>query len=101
MEDDTTQKILEAHAAILDNLAAGQATIAQSLQALIGVVQLQQDEGSQTSKALKELVAGVRAGQASAKAFRERADAAREKMMADLRAGEPPRLVPCLSIPAA
>ena len=91
MADDTTQKILEAHAAILDNLAAGQATIAQSLQALIGVVQLQQDEGGKMAKALVDLVAGVRVGQARAEAFRQEAKAARDKMMADLRAAGSPR----------
>ncbi len=89
MADDDTKAILATHAAILDNLAAGQTAIAQGLQALGGVVQLQQDEGAKTSKALTDLVAGVRVGQARAEAFRQEAKAAREKMTADLQ--RPPR----------
>lgn len=83
MADDTTQSILAAHAAILDNLSAAQTTIAQTLQALVGVVQLQQDEAVKTSKALTDLVAGVRVGQARTAAFQAQAKADRDKMMAE------------------
>jgi hypothetical protein len=89
MADDTTQAILAAHAAILDNLAAGQLAVTQTLQALVGVVQLQQDEGSKTSKALTDLAAGVRLNQSRMKAFQEKAEADRARMMAE--AGIPPR----------
>ena len=64
MADDTTTAILAEHTAILSQLSAGQATIAQTLQALVGVVQLQQGEALKTSKALNDLVAGVRVGNA-------------------------------------
>jgi hypothetical protein len=83
MADDRTQAILAAHAAILDNLSAAQTTIAQTLQALVGVVQLQQDDSVKTSKALTDLVAGVRVGQARAAAFQAQAKADRDKMMAE------------------
>ena len=67
MADDSTQAILATHAAILDNLAAGQLAVTQTLQALVGVVELQQSEAVKTSKALNDLVAGVRLARRRAK----------------------------------
>ena len=91
--DNDTAAILAAHAAILatqastiEQIATGQAAIAQSLQALTGVVENQVTDAGKTSKALIDLVAGVRVGQARAEQFRKEAQAAREKMLADLKA---------------
>lgn len=82
MVDDTTQAILAAHAAILDNLAAGQTAIAQGLQAVAVVLDKQQTEGSRTSDALTALIANIRATQAQNAARWEEAKKRAEAAMA-------------------
>ncbi len=74
---ETTDDILAQHAAILDNLAAGQAAISQTLQALVGVVERQQVEGSRTSDTLLQLAAGVKAAQDRSEARRKQFEAER------------------------
>lgn len=95
MADDTTQKILEAHAAILDNLAVGQAAIAQGLQAMAGVIQLQQAEGSRTSDILDRLAVGVTLAQANAERHRQASLKKMEEVKAQMaeaaRGGGSPR----------
>jgi len=86
--DDLTQVILASHAAVLEHLASGQAAIAQGLQAIAGVIEMQQAEGSATSKQLKILVDGIKDAQAKTEAHRK-ASAERmpevKKALADLR----------------
>jgi len=69
--DYLTQVILASHAAVLEHLASGQAAIAQGLQAIAGVIEMQQAEGSATSKHLKVLVEGIKDAQAKAEAHRQ------------------------------
>ena len=69
--DDLTQVILASHAAVLEHLASGQAAIAQGLQAIAAVIEMQQAEGSATSKHLKVLVDQIKDGQAKAEAHRQ------------------------------
>ena len=77
MSDDVTKVILASQAAVLEQLAAGQVAIAQGLQAIAGVIEMQQAEGSATSKHLKTLVDGIKDAQAKAETHRK---AAAERM---------------------
>jgi hypothetical protein len=87
--DDLTQVILASHAAVLEHLASGQAAIAQGLQAIAGVLDRQQAEGSATSISLRILVDQIKDAQAKAEAHRQ-ASAERmaqiKKTMGELRA---------------
>ena len=69
--DDLTQIILASHAAVLEHLASGQAAIAQGLQAIAGVLDRQQAEGSATSISLRILVDQIKDAQAKAEAHRK------------------------------
>jgi len=79
--DDLTQVILASHAAVLEHLASGQAAIAQGLQAIAGVLEKQQAEGSATSISLKILVDQIKDAQAKAEAHRK----ASAERMADVK----------------
>lgn len=92
--DDTTTTILAQHAAILDNLATGQAAIALGLQAMADVIGKQQAEGSKTSEALAALntviVAVQRKNEARWEESKKRAEAA-AVAFAEARGGGQPR----------
>ncbi len=97
MADDTTQAILAAHAAILDNLAAaqtalatGQAAIAIGLNAMAGVIERQQAEGTKTADAVAALNSVITVVQKKNEARWEESKArfaAAQAAMAEVRGG--------------